>query len=171
MERFLRLFFLIVLTGLLMAPASTMAQHKRKKKKRYPHETPNTRSVWSDNKIKSKAKKTRILQIVKYKPHKVLYGNKCVEEYTRRLGFEYVIGMPDEDGDADLYAFFSNMGNRVLLTFRNGPFWSCRVRRRIKQCRLGSGDFMGALPGDLPPPQAQATSGEKIGRLESLESY
>ncbi|MGB3619600.1 MAG: hypothetical protein WBA12_15885 [Catalinimonas sp.] len=133
---------LCLLAMLLAAATDATAQSRRKRKQKHPNQTANT-SRQSTEKMQNKAGKKKLLRIIKHDPGKVLHGNRCVSEYTQKMGFVYVIEPKEETNDADFGKFFTNMGNRVVLTFRNGPFWSCRVRRRIKQCRIGSGDFTG----------------------------
>ena len=91
-------------------------------------------------------KKTRTVLIGIYSkdPSETLMGNECVESYTRELGFEYVYpfsspGVPRND----LYIFANNRWNGLRLIFKNGLFWKRRVKKRIKACRLSSGDYRG----------------------------
>ena len=91
-------------------------------------------------------KKTRTALIGLYSkdPAETLMGNECVESYTRELGFEYVYpfsspGIPRND----LYIFANNRWNGLRLMFKNGLFWKRKVKKRIKACRLSSGDYRG----------------------------
>lgn len=133
---------LVLLLLLAWVSGTATAQERRRSKKRYPEQTANT-SHQSTDKARAQARQGRMLRIFKRDPSKVLHGNRCVSEYTQAMGFEYVILTADDSGDADLNSFFTNVGNGVVLMFRHGPFWSCKVRKRIRQCRLGTGDFVG----------------------------
>lgn len=88
-----------------------------------------------------KGKKT--LYITVENPNKVLWGNACVTNYThKKMGFEYVVTpkMMIEDPTG---LWLENFWVRTRLTFRNGPFWGIKVKRRIRRCRQSSGDFKG----------------------------
>jgi len=85
-----------------------------------------------------------LLQIVKRDTKKILYGNKCFEEYTYKLGFEYVVepsGRPDSRSEFN--RFFHNFGVKFILIFKAGPFWKSKVNKRIRNCREQMGDFAG----------------------------
>lgn len=89
-------------------------------------------------------KQTRYIAIYSKEPTRVLLGNECVSSYTRELGFEYVYpftspGAPQND----LHIFFANFFHQITLTFKNGPGWKRKVKKRIEQCRTSSGDFTG----------------------------
>lgn len=81
------------------------------------------------------------------KPQEVLYGNPCVSEYTKDKGFEY---LPKEQYFLTHYGetgyHLHSVWVRVLVTFRNGPFWKIRVNQRIKACKQASGDFIMYAP-------------------------
>jgi hypothetical protein len=85
-----------------------------------------------------------LLQIVKRDTKKILYGNKCFEEYTYKLGFEYVVepfGRPESRSEVN--RFFHNFGVKFILIFKSGPFWKSKVNKRIRNCRVQMGDFAG----------------------------
>lgn len=94
-------------------------------------------------------KEKRIYRLYVYKPSKVLYGNRCATNYLHKHGFEYIPVQDDPSKHRNpLFVFFHNLGVRTALTFRNGPFWSVRARKHIKQCRISSGDFVGLNTSD-----------------------
>lgn len=85
-----------------------------------------------------------LLQIIKRDTRNILYGNKCFEEFTYQLGFEYVVEPAGEPGSRnDLKRFFHNFGAKFILIFKAGPFWKSRVNKKIRECRELMGDFNG----------------------------
>ncbi len=96
------------------------------------------------NKNKEAPKQKRLRYIVKNDGRKILYGNKCFLDVQHAMGFEFLIqpkGQPlNRNGLArDLH----NFGVKFILFFRNGPFWSITLRKRKKECRKQSADFVG----------------------------
>jgi hypothetical protein len=89
-----------------------------------------------------KKKRTRILYT--HNTKKVLLGNYCVTEFTQSLGFEYqpaFVNATEPRNELAIYAH--NFITNIALTFRNGPFWKRKVKKRIKFCRTTTGDFIG----------------------------
>lgn len=85
-----------------------------------------------------------LLQIVEKDTRKFLYGNKCFEEFTYQLGFEYVVEPPGEPGSrSNIKRFFHNFGAKFILIFKAGPFWKSRVNKKVRECRELMGDFTG----------------------------
>lgn len=93
---------------------------------------------------KKRAPKGRqTLYITVDNPNKVLWGNSCVTSYTnKKMGFEYVV-TPKMMIDDPTGLWLENFWVRTRLTFRNGPFWGIKVKKRIRRCRQSSGDFKG----------------------------
>lgn len=94
--------------------------------------------------------RTKIYIIVK-NPDKVLYGNPCMEEITRDMGFQYLlIPKTNAEGYSRKGAAFHNLGSHVKLIFKNGPFYKRKLRRAIKFCRQMSGEFVAYNSGYVP---------------------
>lgn len=74
----------------------------------------------------------------------IYFGNPCVMEATRSMGFEYVLqvkgipGSPSEDEQ-----FEHNVIVKTKLVFTRSPFWKLILKKKIKKCLEMSGDFVG----------------------------
>ena len=89
-------------------------------------------------------KRKRISYIYKENSKGILYGNPCAVEATRKLGFEYVLqpaGLPGSPGQKEQER--NNFLVNLKLIFTKGPFWKLILNKRIKQCRINSGDIVG----------------------------
>lgn len=89
-------------------------------------------------------KKERSLYLVLKNTDGTLYGNKCAEDLTYRMGFRYLVqpyGLPGYRSEAG--RSLHNFLTRLLLSFRNGPFWYYRLRKRIRDCQELTNDFVG----------------------------
>ena len=96
------------------------------------------------NKKKEAPKQKRLLYIVKNDGRKILYGNKCFLDVQHAMGFEFLIqpkGQPLNRNE--LARNLHNFGIKFVLVFRNGPFWGITLRKRKKDCRKFSADFVG----------------------------
>lgn len=74
----------------------------------------------------------------------VYFGNPCVMEATRSMGFEYVLqvkGVPGSISEDD--QFENNVLVKTKLVFTRSPFWKLILNRKIKACLEQSGDFVG----------------------------
>ncbi len=82
--------------------------------------------------------------IYKMKSGKVLYGNPCLREFTRDMGFEYALQSANM-----LYSLgiWNMRGNNLIvytkLIFKKSPFWKWILNHQIKDCRRKMGDFVG----------------------------
>ncbi|MEL6533764.1 MAG: hypothetical protein AAFQ98_00055 [Bacteroidota bacterium] len=85
-----------------------------------------------------------IWPIYRTKTKNTLSGNRCFEEATRKMGFEYVI-MPEGESFSlsPVDRFLSNSLVRFALCFRAGPWWPITVAIKRKQCRKRMGDYVG----------------------------
>ena len=84
------------------------------------------------------------LTIIKKNTKNTLYGNKCFEDFTRKLGFIYEVEMKGRAGSMSGFArFWHNAATKTALFFKAGPWWKARVNKRLKECRTLSGDFVG----------------------------
>lgn len=96
------------------------------------------------NKRSNQPKRKNISFIYKDSSEDILYGNPCAVEATRKMGFEYVLQPPGLPGSAsrketELNNFLVNL----KLIFTRSPFWKLILNKRIKECRLKTGDIVG----------------------------
>ena len=82
--------------------------------------------------------------IFKMKSGKVLYGNPCLREFTRDMGFEYALQSANMLNSSGIW----NMrGNNLMvytkLIFKKSPFWKWILNHQVKDCRKKMGDFVG----------------------------
>jgi hypothetical protein len=134
---------LILLFLCLFLLHGALAQRKEKDLQSYIP-TENISSKKDFNKRKHAPKRKNIRLIVKNSPKGILYGNPCMMEETRRMGFEYAVqskGLPGSMG------FFrrnwNNFVTKLRLTFTNTPFWKLILNFRVKDCREKTGDIVG----------------------------
>ena len=82
--------------------------------------------------------------IFKMKSGKVLYGNPCLREFTRDMGFEYALQSANMLNSSGIW---SMRGNNLMvytkLIFKKSPFWKWILNHQIKDCRRKMGDFVG----------------------------
>ena len=97
-------------------------------------------------KLKRRAAKNRknIDIIFKMKSGKILYGNPCLREFTRDMGFEYALQSGNMLNSSGIW----NMrGNNLMvytkLIFKKSPFWKWILNHQVKDCRKKMGDFVG----------------------------
>lgn len=96
------------------------------------------------HKEQSEAKQRNLLAWIKNNPKKTLVGNRCMEEVTREMGFEYVLQPKGQRGNRSEFGrLVHNLGVKVALFFKNGPFWKIKLNRKRKECMAKSGDYMG----------------------------
>ncbi len=103
----------------------------------------------SKGKSSAKARKIKTPPIIRPIPivvtdiRNIGYGNLCVSEATRKMGFTYV-PMPLDIGKRSKFRhFFNNQAARFKVTLKNGPFWQKKLKRNIKRCLQTTGDFTG----------------------------
>jgi hypothetical protein len=93
---------------------------------------------------KQKEKEKRIRYIIKPSTKNTLMGNRCFEEATRKMGFQYLAVPKGQPPYKNEFAkFCHNFGVKFILFFKNGPFWKARVNKKLEDCRFGSGDYVG----------------------------
>ena len=100
----------------------------------------------SPKKLKKQgAKSKRNIEIIfKTKSGKVLYGNPCLREFTRDMGFEYALQSAKMSNRSGVW----NMrGNNLMvfakLVLKKSPFWKLILNKQVKDCRRKMGDFVG----------------------------
>lgn len=63
------------------------------------------------------------------------YGNICVTEATRRMGFVYVpMPVNEIEKRSRFYYFFHNQVAGLKITFKNGLFWKRKLKRAMAAC-------------------------------------
>lgn len=101
-------------------------------------------SVNPEHKENLKKKDKRLLALIKNNPKKTLMGNRCMDEYTRKLGFEYVLQPKGQQGNrTEFQRLMHNFGVKVNLLFKNGPFWKVKLNKKRKECMAKTGDYAG----------------------------
>lgn len=89
-------------------------------------------------------KKKRLIQWIKNEPNGLLLGNKCMEDVTRKMGFEYVVQPKGQQGNrTELGRLMHNLFAKFGVTLRNGPFWKFKLKKKRKECRQSTGDYVG----------------------------
>jgi len=82
--------------------------------------------------------------LIKSDTKNTLKGNKCFEEATHKLGFEYLIAPQDFTPNRNGFRrWMHNFGVKFLLFFRNGPGWQLRLKKKYNECKYRYGDFVG----------------------------
>jgi len=88
--------------------------------------------------------KRHYMTIIKTNTKNTLYGNKCFEDFTRKLGFVYEIQVKGQSGSLNGFTrFWHNAATKTGLVFTAWPWWKLRLNKRYKECRKSSGDFVG----------------------------
>lgn len=97
-----------------------------------------------NSKVQTRKKYTQLykrLEKDKKEGIKMMLGNKCAEEVMHNYHFEYVL-VPKNQGVSGSRYFFNNFFSNAKLFFKNGPFWKSRMRKKIEECRINSGDVV-----------------------------
>ncbi len=126
--------FLLLL--LIVTCSSSWAQIDYSKKS--TNKLKNSPELSPENKNPQK----RLLTIYTEDTQKILYGNPCMDAVTKRFGFEYVVMPANAPGFTPTNKFFHNVGTKTLLFFRN-PFWGIITKKKAKECRQKTGDYVG----------------------------
>jgi hypothetical protein len=135
-----KLFLLLVLLCMLIVP-SAHAQKKKAKKQRKGATT--TTSYNARIKNEPPAPK-EYMHLYSTNTRGILQGNKCMDDYTEKLGFRYVVMPPGQDGSlTDTEMRLNNFGVKFLLLLKNGPFWHHRLNKKARKCRERTGDYYG----------------------------
>jgi len=80
--------------------------------------------------------------IYKHSTKNTLYGNPCALEQTRKMGFEYV-PLTKGRGKTAVGVMLNNVAVGTKLCVTRSPFWKMTLNKRMKDCRLKSGDGVG----------------------------
>ena len=86
----------------------------------------------------------KLIRIIKNDTQGILYGNRCFEEVTTGMGFEYVVQPKGQPGNKNEFQRNThNFWAKFKLFFKAGPFWKSKVNKKVRECRELSGDFVG----------------------------
>ncbi|MEO1052351.1 MAG: hypothetical protein AAFX87_17085 [Bacteroidota bacterium] len=122
---------LIVFSGNCLAQTGNNVDKNRPKKDRFGNSKP-------------RHKKKRIVYWIKKDGKGLLLGNKCFEDFTHRMGFEYLLQPKGSAGNRSEFGrLLHNFGTKLTILFRNGPFWKFKLNKQREECRRSSGDFVG----------------------------
>lgn len=107
--------------------------------------TTNLNPKYKSNNKKFKEKKP--IRWVKNSPNGLLLGNKCMEKVKQEMGFEYELQSNSYQGPLnkmnEFYRFWHNLAAKTRIMLKNGPFWKSKLKRKQKECRQLTGDYMG----------------------------
>ncbi len=138
-----RIFFRFLLISVFTCPLWTNSAFSQEVEKDY-FPTPNTATGAKPDPKKQKEKEKKIRYIVKNDTKKTLSGNRCFEEVTYKMGFQYMavpLGQPyNKTGWS---RWWHNFGVKFMVTLKNGPFWKMKVNKKYEECKYGSGDYLG----------------------------
>lgn len=130
-------YFLVIVLFLAIPPL-----HAQEKLDFGDTEKTDTHPTYKPNDRKIKQKKP--IQWVKNSSKGLLIGNKCMEEVQQEMGFIYVIQHKGRnDTMNEVHRFGHNFAAKLKLFFKNGPFWKFKLKKKRKECRRLSGDFVG----------------------------
>ena len=106
--------------------------------------TPNTVTDAKPDPKKQRDKEKLIRFIIMNDTRGTLAGNLCFEEVTTKMGFQYLavpVGQPPNKNGFARWRY--NFGVKTMILLKNGPFWKMKVNKKYKECKYGSGDFIG----------------------------
>jgi len=96
------------------------------------------------NKSSNAPDRKRIAILYVKNANKILYGNPCATKETHRMGFEYIVeprnGLESKTRKGK---FLNNLWVKTKLVVTRSPFWKIILNKRIKDCRMQTGDFAG----------------------------
>jgi hypothetical protein len=65
----------------------------------------------------------------------IAYGNRCVTEATRRLGFVYTpMPISEIERKSRFHYFTHNQFTKLKITVKHGPGWKKKLRKSIARC-------------------------------------
>lgn len=125
---------LVLIIGLLLCSAKAHSQDK----------TAATDHKKEIKKRKEAPRDKKLLFIVKNNTKNILYGNKCFQDVQRSMGFEYLVQPKGQARNRnEVSRNLHNFGVKFVLVFRNGPFYGIKLKKKKKECRQLTGDFVG----------------------------
>lgn len=135
--------YVLILITTILCTVSAMGQASSSELKGYTP-TENINPDIDFNRRKNAPKKKDFFYIIKNDMHGFLYGNPCVLEQTRRMGFEYTVQIEGIPGSLRPWRRrWNNTLGYTRLTITRSPFWKLILNKRIKNCRQKSGDIVG----------------------------
>ncbi|NJN28736.1 MAG: hypothetical protein HC819_23525 [Cyclobacteriaceae bacterium] len=106
--------------------------------------TPNTRLGATPNPKKQRKGEKTIRFIIVNNTKGTLAGNRCFEEALAKMGFQYLAMPKGQPPNQNGFARWThNFGVKFMIVLQNGPFWKSRVNKKYKECKYGSGDYVG----------------------------
>ena len=106
--------------------------------------TENLEMRKDSNKRANKPKRKKYGRIYVPNADKILYGNPCVLEETHKMGFEYLVEPRNISGSKNWKGkFLNNLWVKSKLVVTRSPFWKMILKKKIKKCRVMSGDLVG----------------------------
>jgi len=106
--------------------------------------TPNTVIGAKPDPKKQHEKEKAIRFIIQNDTKQTLAGNRCFEEVTIKMGFQYLAvpkgQVPNKNG---ISRWWHNFGVKFMILLKNGPFWKMKVNKKYEECKYGSGDYVG----------------------------
>ncbi len=140
----MRRFYFRFFTMLFIISLVTVKYAFSQEENQNPFPTPNTEIGAKPDPRKQGEKEKKIRYIIKNDTRETLAGNVCFEEEIRKMGFQYLavpVGQPpNKNGFA---RWWHNFGVKFMITLKNGPFWKTKVNKKYKECKFGSGDYVG----------------------------
>ena len=139
----LKITILVFFTAFLSLSYSSFSQAKQNKdgEEYFDGGVSNPKPLTPSSK---EAARKKVVYILKYNNKGLLTGNACVKEETVKMGFEYMeVCNPNASNFFNrVWVGMYNFGTNVKLTFKNGPGWKGRLKKKIAACRRNSGDFV-----------------------------
>ncbi|MFK7951288.1 MAG: hypothetical protein AB8B73_00455 [Ekhidna sp.] len=105
--------------------------------------TENVRMGKDANKRSNRPKQKRYSYIYVPNGDKVLYGNPCALEQTHKMGFEYLVEPKGDGSKTSKGKLLNNLWVKSKLVVLRTPFWKVILKKRFRDCRAKSGDFVG----------------------------
>ena len=134
--------FILILFFALAWNFDIQAQDQDDIKKSLPTEKVGFK-VEDDSKA-NRPKQKKIRYIIKNGTGGILYGNPCVLQITRKMGFEYAVQTPLLPGSTvEPKRLWNNFKVKSLMTLKHGPFWKISLNKKMKDCGIKSGDRTG----------------------------
>jgi len=138
-----RFFFILALfIGLSNSIWVSVAVSQDTNKDYFP--TPNTVIDAKPDPKKQQDKEKQIRYIITNDTKNTLAGNRCFEEVTTRMGFQYLAVPAGQPPNKNGFSrWWHNFGVKFIILMKNGPFWKMKVNKKFEQCKFGSGDYVG----------------------------
>jgi hypothetical protein len=82
--------------------------------------------------------------IIKNNTKGIYYGNPCAIKVTRKMGFEYDVQVKWTQGSiSEPSRNWKNFKVKMGLILRHSPFWKFRLKKKLRDCGLKTGDRVG----------------------------